>query len=220
MSILQQLQKSKGTISSALGKSLAEKVLKGDTDILKEAVKLIRFNDKNVRAGAAKIIEKVAERKPDLVADYLKDLLPALELPEPQTKWMVIHTLGLCAKLNPYVSIKALNKAKSFIDQNSGACLWDRTILYLGYVGAISKEHAREVFPILEKALAEISSQTKTVLESFERMIQVTDKEMNKKMLEHAIKHINSQKPSVKSKAVKIQKLLSKRFEEGKENDK
>jgi len=68
MPILNQLQKNKGTLSSALGKSLAEKVLKGEKGILNEAVELINYDDKNVRAGAAKIIEIVAEKKPELVA--------------------------------------------------------------------------------------------------------------------------------------------------------
>jgi len=43
-------------------------------NILKEAVELVRFDDKNVRAGAAKIIEKVTEKKPELVANYLNTL--------------------------------------------------------------------------------------------------------------------------------------------------
>jgi hypothetical protein len=158
MPILQQLQKNRGTISSALGKSPAQKVLEGNKEILKEAVELIEYNSKDVRAEAAKIIEKVAEKKPELVVSYLKDLLPALELPEPQTKWMIIHTLGLCAKLNPSISIKGIDKAKAFLETDSGVCLWDRTILYLGYVGAISRECANEVFPILERALTVVPS--------------------------------------------------------------
>jgi len=143
-----------------------------------------------------------------LVADYLKDLLPALELPEPQTKWMIIHTLGLCAHLNPSISIKAIEQAKTFLEEDSGACLWDRTILYLGHIGALSEKYAKQVFPVLEKALTTIPTQTKTILESFERMLPVLDKEAKKRLLKYAKEYSTDNKPSVKSKAMKLQKRL------------
>ena len=60
MSILPQLEKNKGIISSALGKSLARQVLAGETSILEDAVALLVHDDKNVRAGAAKIVEQLA----------------------------------------------------------------------------------------------------------------------------------------------------------------
>jgi hypothetical protein len=84
----------------------------------------------------------------------------------------------------------------------------------LGYLGAVSKEYAEKAFPILERALAEVPSQTKTVLESFERMTQVTDKKINKKILEYATRYVNDPKPSIKAKAIKIQKFLSEMLEE------
>ncbi|MFC2029923.1 hypothetical protein ACFLWA_04250, partial [Chloroflexota bacterium] len=100
MSILPLLVDNKGTISSALGKSLAKEVRRGDSAVLEEAVELLDHEDKNVRAGAAKIVEQVALADPSLVAGSLPRLLPALDLPEPQTRWMAIHTLGLCASLD------------------------------------------------------------------------------------------------------------------------
>ncbi|MBU0591014.1 HEAT repeat domain-containing protein [Candidatus Micrarchaeota archaeon] len=209
MSILNQLQQNKGAVSSKLGKELAEKVLKGDKVILKEAVRLCTFNDKNVRAGAAKIIEKVAEKKPELVSPYLKDLFSALESPEAQTRWMIIYAFGYCAKLNPDISVKALPKAKKFLEEESGACLWDRTIIYLGYLGAVSSKNAKHVVPLLEFALEKIPGQTKTILESFERILPVADTGMKNKILKYAKKYSNDKKASVKAKAIKLEKRVN-----------
>jgi len=210
MSILLQLQQNKGTISSALGKSLAEKVLSGKTEILNEAVSLIKNEDKNVRAGAAKIIEMVAEKKPEFVADYLDKLLSGLEVPEPQTRWMLIHTFGYCAKLNPTVAIKAFDKAKDFLKADSGACLWNRTILYLGDMSAVSKEQAKKVFPVLEEAISAIPSQIKTVLEGFEKMIPVLDTKQKEIILKYAEKYSLDKKSSVSNKAKKLIKKLKR----------
>jgi len=139
MSILSKLQNNKGTVSSSLGKSLGQQVLKGDRDILSEAINIISFDDKNVRSGAAKIIETVAEKKPEYVSPYLSRLLPSLEVQEPQTRWVILHVLGLCAKLEPHISLKAFPKAEQFLKESSGMCFWDRSITYLGYIGSISE---------------------------------------------------------------------------------
>lgn len=65
MSVFEQLTRNKGTVSSALGKELAQRVLRGETDILDEAIKLssydtANFKSRSVRSGAAKIVEIVA----------------------------------------------------------------------------------------------------------------------------------------------------------------
>lgn len=208
MSLLKELEKNKGTISSALGKSLSEKVLRGDKNILKGAIQLVFHENKNVRAGAAKIIEIVAEKKPELVAPSLEKLLPSLNSPEPQTRWMIINAFGFSAKLNPSIAVKAFDKAKEFIDQNSGTCLWDRTISYLGYLGALSRKQSLEVFPVLEKALNNIPNQTKTVLEGFTRMAEVMDESVKQKVLKCAEKYSNSSKSSVRNSAKKLIKKL------------
>ena len=87
MDLFSKLVNNKGTVSSALGKQLARDVLDGDTELLEEAISLVCYrldekSQKSIRAGAAKIVEIVAEKQPQLVADHLQDLLPALEVPE------------------------------------------------------------------------------------------------------------------------------------------
>lgn len=71
MSILPLLVDNKGTISSALGESLAKEALLGDAAILEEAAELLAHEDRNVRAGAAKIVEQVAVADPSLVLGHL-----------------------------------------------------------------------------------------------------------------------------------------------------
>jgi len=210
MSILPQLEKNRGTISSALGKSLAKKVLKGERSILEEAVVLLAHDNKEVRAGAAKIIEQVAMVDPSLVANLMPRLLPALEVPEAQTRWMIIHTLGFCAALDTPTALKALSKAKEFIGLDSGACLWGSTIIYLGCMGATSEMNARTVFPMLERALREIPRQTKNVLESFLRMLDQTDGEIQTRIARYAETYAQNEKASVRTVARKIKKELGR----------
>lgn len=209
MSILPQLEKNKGTISSKLGKALAKDVLAGETAILEEAVDLLAHESKQVRAGAAKIVEQVALGDPSLVVEFLPRLLPALEVDEPQTRWMAIHTLGLCAALDTSTPLEALPKAEAFVEAESGACLWGATVVYLGYVGATSAENARAVFPILERALQRVPKQTKRVLQSFLRLLDRADEETRSAIGCYAEAYVQSENKGVRSAAQKIARRLA-----------
>lgn len=160
MSIFDQLSTNKGALSSALGKVLAQKILDEDqTDILAECLAYSTFEisqpaAKHIRAGAAKVVEIVAERRPDLVAPHLESLLPALAAPEPQTRWMIIRTIGFCAHLNEPVARKAVAYAEKYLDQKKqGLCLASSADLFLGDYGALSPQTAQQVFPLLEWSL-------------------------------------------------------------------
>ncbi|EKD49705.1 MAG: hypothetical protein ACD_63C00068G0002 [uncultured bacterium] len=146
----------------------------------------------------------VAEKKPELVAGLLKNLEPAFDTPEAQTRWMIIRTYGLCAKLNPKIAEEALNKARSFIKEDSGACLWNRTIIYLGYLGAVSEKYAQRVFPILEKAFTTVPRQENAIFEAVERMASVLDSQTKNKVLKFAEKYSSNSKSNIKSRATKL----------------
>ena len=102
MSIFEQLSNNKGTVSSALGKELAQKVLQESRgDILLECIDLACYEasapaSKHIRSGAAKVVEIVA-KDPELVAPYLGKLFPALSVQEPQTRWAIIRVMGFGA---------------------------------------------------------------------------------------------------------------------------
>lgn len=160
MSLFDQLSTNKGTISSTLGKTLAQKVLQeGQTDILTECIAFSSFEksevaSKNVRASAAKVVEIVAEKRPELVAPHLESLLPALTVPEPQTRWMIIRVMGFCAHLNQPSAQKAIVFAEKYLDKkDEGLCLASSADLFLGDFGALSKQAARQVFPMLEYSM-------------------------------------------------------------------
>jgi hypothetical protein len=210
-SIRPKLKANRGTISSKLGKALAQEVLAGDLAILEEAAALLAYADKQVRAGAGKIMEQVAVSRPDLVVGYGPHLLAALELPERQTRWMAIHTLGLCASLEPETALKAFPKAEAFIRQKSGACLWGATLKYLRDLGAVSPEHARLVFPLLEEALRDVPRQEKLALQGFLKLFEHADAAMRAKIAEYAAAYLSHESATVRRMARQVQR----RVEEG-----
>jgi hypothetical protein len=213
MSIFQLLQNNKGTVSSALGKELAKKVLNGQFDILDEAIELSAYKyedkkEKNIRSGAAKIVEIVAEKKPELVAPHLEKLMPALTVEEPQTRWMIIRTFGFCSHLNPQIAEKAFGYAKKYVADNEGLCIKSSADLYLGDLGAISRDYAKQVFPILEKAMnTVIMNEEDWIIESLIKLYPNLNEEERAIALSFARLNETSQRKATITRINKLYKL-------------
>jgi hypothetical protein len=214
MNLLPILQANKGTVSSALGKELAENVLKGNLEILEEALDLVCYKirdekEKNVRAGAAKILEKVAEKRPELVAQKLERVISALDVPEPQTRWMLMQTFGFCAKLNPVLVHSALPFARKYLKENAGVCLSGAVHLYLGRLGAVSPMYATLVLPILDDASKTASeNEIDWILEAYLKIIPNIDSTYRPVIEMAATLHKNSRKKSTQERSKKILKKL------------
>lgn len=215
MTLLNQLQNNKGTVSSALGKQLAIKVLEGDKVLLKKAVEYTSYDpnnkkSKSVRAGAAKIIEKVAEKKPELIAPYLDQLLPALAMPEPQTRWMIINTFGLCATHNPKAAKKGMTYAENYVQEQNGVCLTSAANKYLGHVGELSKQDAQKVLPKLLKSLQTASTnEVDWILESFLCIADNLTPDDQETILNYAKNYIDAPKKSTIKRVEKIIKKIT-----------
>jgi hypothetical protein len=159
VSIFEQLSHNKGTVSSTLGKALAQKVLQeSQLGILLECIDLTSYEAsspaaRHIRSGAAKVVEIVAEKQPELVSAHLNKLFRALTVQEPQTRWAIMRAMGFCARLNKPMAQKAIEYAEKYIDEKEGLCLASSVDLFLGDLGAISAEDAQKVFPLLELSM-------------------------------------------------------------------
>jgi len=211
MSVFEQLANNKGTVSSALGKTLARKVLaEGQTDILAECVRLASFDapapaSRHIRAGAAKVVEIVAEKQPGLVAPHLEALLPALSVGEPQTRWMIIRTMGFCAHLNRSVAEQAIAAAEKYIAAKEGLIIASSADLFLADFGALSKQDALKVFPILDLSLdTVIPNEQDWLLEALEKLFPNLDQAGQEKALQFARRWQSSSRKTTQQRAMKI----------------
>lgn len=210
MDLLDQLANNKGTVSSALGKELAERVLKGDKSILEQATGYVSYDldnqkSKGIRAGAAKILEKVAEKQPDLIANKLDKLKPALTAKEPQTRWMLMQVFGYCAKLNPNDSASIIDFAQQYLTENAGVCLSGAVHLYLGRIGSTSDKTADKVLPILDDSLKTASeNEIDWILEGFLNIADRVNSDSKELIKRNAEFHLDSKKKATQNRAKKI----------------
>lgn len=158
MNAIDRLSNNKVPFSSALSKALAQNILNGQTSLLLDCIDLVCIGitapaQQQVRTGASRVIEIVALNRPDLVAPYLHKLIPALSAHEYPTSSMIIRTMGFCAHLNKLVARDAISYVEKFIFHKEGLTLASSTDLFLGDFGAISRQDAQTVFPLLERSM-------------------------------------------------------------------
>ena len=214
MSIFDQLSHNKGTVSSALGKELAQKVLQeGQVDILLECIDLTSYDassiaSKHIRSGAAKVVEVVAEAQPTLVAPHLEKLLSALSVPEPQTRWAIIRVMGFCASLNKPIAEKAIPYAEKYLEDKEGLCIASSAELFLGDLGAISTKEAQKVFPILEQSMESLlENEQDWLLEALFKVFHNLEQAGKDKALKFAERWQYSTRKSTQERARKILRL-------------
>jgi len=202
MTLLEKLSSNKGTVSSALGKDIAVKILEGNIQLLVEAIPLVCHEMKNskakhIRSGAAKIIECVAEKNPILVVPYLENILPSLQVEEPQTKWMIFMALGYCAEIKPQIAEKALPFAKKYILEKTDGqlCLVGAIDKFLGFFGKTSEENAQKAYSLLiESTDNVIMNEADWIIEGFIDIVKYLNKEQKKEVLSFANEYKNSSK--------------------------
>lgn len=214
MSVFERLSKNKGTVSSELGKTLAQEVLQeGQTNILSECIDLVSYEasvptSKDIRAGAAKVVEIVAEKQPELVASHLEKLFPALSVPELQTRWMIIRVMGFCAHLNKPAAQKAIAYAEKYIDAKEGLILASSADLFLGDFGALSEKDAQTVFPILEQSMETvIANEEDWLLEALFKVFPNMEKDDRDKVVKFAEQWQYSSRKSTQQRARKLLRL-------------
>lgn len=215
MSLLRCLSNNKGTISNALSKKLAEKVLDGDKNLLKEAIPLVvyKLNDKklkHIRAGAASLVDAVAKEQPKMVIPYLEKLFPALDAGEPQTRWIILRVFGLCSEIKPEIVKKAIEYAKKYIFEKAKGqlCLVSSADMFLGEYGKLSKEATNEVFPILVESMNNvIKNEHDWIIESCIKMIPFLSNEQKKVVIEFTQKYENHPRKATRSRVKKINTL-------------
>jgi hypothetical protein len=214
MSIFEPLMENKGTVSTALGKKLAKEALGGEAGIIDEAVCLCVFelsdaNMRHVRAGAAKIVEIVAEKRPELVAPRLKDLFPALRAAEPQTRWMIIRIFGFCARLNESWAKKAIPFAEAYLGSSEeGLCLRSSADLFLGDYGALSPNNAAAAMPLLLRSAGSlVLNEEDWILEAFMKILPMADEGAKAKILGFAKRCERAPKKSTQARARRVLKM-------------
>ena len=120
---------------------------------LERLVEELEGQGRRSRQFAAHVIAIVADRDPELLSEYVPDLIDALYRPEAQTRWEVLDALSSIAEKNPDSVTGAFDGAEASLFDDGSATVRLAAFVFLCRLGASSPERSDEVWPLIDEAI-------------------------------------------------------------------
>lgn len=122
-------------------------------DVLAALVEDLAGHSRRKRQLAAHVVALVAERQPELLDDYVGDLLDALERPEAQTRWEVLDALTFLVPGHAKEIGGAYDAAEDALFDEDSATLRLSAFRLLTTWGSTERRRSEKVWPILDEAI-------------------------------------------------------------------
>jgi hypothetical protein len=207
MSLLSQLSSQVGDRSNAATHVVAEQCLQ-NPDLLKEIVSGFSHKDKKIAVDCAELMTYVSERKPELVAPYLGEMLSLLTHKETKARWETLHTLAQVAHLVPKAVESVLHELEAFIEKDKSVIIRDYTTESVARYAGTSPEAARKALPFLKFVLEKWGDKhAGRVMEGMLRIYQQIPS-LKIELLPYAEAYVGSPKGVNRKAATKLLKAL------------
>ncbi|MBP3866705.1 MAG: hypothetical protein J6D25_02720 [Eggerthellaceae bacterium] len=131
---------------------LADSVLQGKTET-KDVVDLLADGARRKRQLAAAALFQLAKEKPELLVDYIDDMIDALNRPEAQTRWECLEALTILVDYDARTCGKAIPEAEAALfDEESGPVRLG-AMRFLCKLGATTTNRSEKVWPLIDEGI-------------------------------------------------------------------
>ncbi|MDM8300857.1 hypothetical protein [Collinsella tanakaei] len=124
-----------------------------DQDALASLIDDLSGNGRRKRQLAARVVNLVAQREPELLTPYLPDLIDALYRPEAQTRWEILDALSIMVPDHAKEIGGAYEGAEAALFDELSATLRLSAFRLLCCWGATERGRSKKVWPILDEAI-------------------------------------------------------------------
>ena len=124
-----------------------------DRMALEHLVEELEGQTRRKRQFAAHVVCLLAERDPQLLAEFVPQLVDALYRPEAQTRWELLDALTLVVPLGAEGLGEAVDGAEAALFDEDSATLRLSAFRFLTTWGATGAEASREVWPVIDEAV-------------------------------------------------------------------
>jgi hypothetical protein len=149
MSVKDQLASSLGQRDEAPNIALAHKIAEEtDKEAIRELIDLLGDSDKGIQNDCIKVLYEIGERKPELIAEYVKTFVGLLKKRNNRLVWGGMTALGSVSRLKQdviWTHIDAIIRAT----ENGSAITQDWGIRVLATVSAKDTAYEARIFPFL-----------------------------------------------------------------------
>lgn len=122
-------------------------------DALSALVEELSSAGRRTRQLAARVVNLLAQREPELLVPYIDQLVDALYRPEAQTRWEVLDALTLLAPDHAKECGLAYEGAEAALFDEISAPLRLSAFRFLTVWGATERRRSEKVWPIIDEAI-------------------------------------------------------------------
>lgn len=128
-------------------------LVENDRDALSALVDDLSGHSRRKRQMAAHVMLLVAQREPELLSEFIPDLIEALYRPEAQTRWEILDALTLLVPEHAKEIGAAFDGAEAALFDDLSSILHFSAFRLLVTWGATERGRSKKVWPILDEAI-------------------------------------------------------------------
>ena len=128
-------------------------LVENDRDALSALVDDLSGHSRRKRQMAAHVMLLVAQREPELLSEFIPDLIDALYRPEAQTRWEILDALTLLVPEHAKEIGAAFDGAEADLFDDLSSILHFSAFRLLVTWGATERGRSKKVWPILDEAI-------------------------------------------------------------------
>ena len=128
-------------------------LVENDRDALSALVDGLSGHSRRKRQMAAHVMLLVAQREPELLSEFIPDLIDALYRPEAQTRWEILDALTLLVPEHAKEIGAAFDGAEAALFDDLSSILHFSAFRLLVTWGATELGRSKKVWPILDEAI-------------------------------------------------------------------
>jgi len=153
MDILKQLSSQNDDRTSQSNKTVAEICIQ-NPKLVVEIVTGLSSKDIEMIKDCTEVLTLIAEKKPEAVAPFAKQIAPILSHKNTQARWEAAHALSFVAPLSPDVILSVLDRFEAIIQNDSSIIVRDYSVDAVANFAKTGKNEAEKAYPILKKSLS------------------------------------------------------------------
>ncbi|MDO4437218.1 MAG: hypothetical protein Q4B77_04630 [Coriobacteriaceae bacterium] len=127
--------------------------VEASTDALTALVEDLSSSSRRTRQLAARVINLLAQREPELLVPFIAQLIDALYRPEAQTRWEILDALTVLAPEHAKDCGAAYEGAEAALFDEISAPLRLSAFKFLTVWGATERRRSEKVWPIVDEAI-------------------------------------------------------------------
>jgi hypothetical protein len=205
--ITEKLSSQTGDNTQSANVGVAEECSKKPS-LLNAIVETLKSKDKKLAGDAAEVITMVAQKAPELITKYSKELFEQIDHKSTRVRWEVMHSISLIADRVPHEIDTIYHKLEDIMKSDKSVIVRDYATDAFGKYASTGKKEAQKAYATLKENLKTWEERHATRVMEGLMMVYKSLPDTKAELQQIAAKYAESSKATIKKTAAKLAKHI------------